>query len=138
MQLKYTLRIEAEDTVNDKATWKQLERRVDADSQLPPLHERDSVSINFRKVLIEREGLGLKRVAPRSLNAIIANGYDAHFVSEMNTYSKIGLSQFQKLAAMGRIDLTTEYIVFHYFREHLQSDCRRRIAILLVSKTPKC
>jgi hypothetical protein len=31
----------------------------------------------------------------------------------MNTYSKIGLGLFHKLAATGRIELTTEYVVFH-------------------------
>jgi hypothetical protein len=131
------VRLESEAVVNDRQRWKQLERRVEADSQIPPLHQRDNPSINFRKVLVEREGLGFKRVGPRSLNEIKTLGYDAFFVAEMNTYSKIGLSPFHKLAAMGRIELTTEYIVFHNFRENLQSDCRRRIAILLVSKTPK-
>jgi hypothetical protein len=131
------VRIESEAVVKDRQRWKQLERRVEADGELPPLHKGDNPTINIRKVLVEREGLGFKRVGPRSLKTIQSLGYDAFFLSEMNTYSKIGLGLFYKLTVMGHIELTTEYIVFHNFRQDLQPDCRRRIAILLVSKTPK-
>jgi hypothetical protein len=130
-------RLEPEAFVKMERQWKYLERRGLAGSELPPPHQKDNASINIRKILIEREELGFKRVGPRALTAIKTLGYDAFFVSEMNSYSKIGLSLFHKLAAMGRIELTTEYIVFHNFREILQANCRRRIAILLVSKTPK-
>lgn len=110
-------------------------RKIEADSLLPPLQQGDDISINFRKVIIEREELGIQRLTPRTLNAIRDKGYDAFFIDQMNSYTKIGLGLFHKLAAIGRLELTTEYIVFHHFREKLKPNCRRRIAILLVSKT---
>ena len=121
--------------MNDKDRQKQLERRVAAEIRLPSLHPNDSRSIDFRKVIIEREGLGVESVAPKHLKAIKTEGYDAFYVGRMNSYSKIGLRTFHKLAAMGRVELTTEHIIFHHFRERLKRDCRRRIAILLLSKS---
>lgn len=123
--------------MNDRNRKKLLARRIEADSLLPPLGGNDSASIDFRKVLIEREELGFSRVSPRALAAIKEQGYDAFFINQMNSYTKIGLSLFHKLVAMDRIEMTTEYIVFHHFRERLKPDCRRRIAILLLSKTQK-
>lgn len=76
-------------------------------------------------------------MSPRALIAIREQGYDAFFIDQMNRYTKIGLSLFHKLAAMERVEITTEYIVFHHFRESLKTDCRRRIAILLLSKMQK-
>lgn len=121
--------------MKDRQKYNQLVRKIEADSLLPPLQQGDDISINFRKVIIEREELGFQRLSPRSLSAIRDKGYDAFFIDQMNSYTKIGLGLFHKLAAIDRLDLTTEYIVFHHFREKLKPNCRRRIAILLVSKT---
>lgn len=82
--------------------WKHLERRGIAESQLPPLLQRDDACLNIRKIPIEGEELGLKRVGPRALNTIKTVGNDAFFLSETNSYTKIGFSGFLKLAAMGR------------------------------------
>ena len=123
--------------VKDKDKPKNLTRRVAADSLLPPLKENDDISIDFRRVIIEREALGLPRLSPRALNAIREKGYDAYFIDQMNSYTKIGLSLFHKLAAIQRVDLTTEYIVFNHYRDRLKPDCRRRIAILVLSKMQK-
>lgn len=121
--------------MNDRQRRKQLARRIEADCLLPPLHARDNVSINFRNILIEREELGFPRLSPRALNLIREAGYDSFFVDQMNSYTKIGLTLFHKLAAMDRIDLSTEFQIFHHYREKLKPECRRRIAILLVSKS---
>jgi hypothetical protein len=137
LQLRLRGRASAGDVVGDRQRKKLLARRVEADSFLPPLREHDNVSINFRKILIEREELGLPRPSPRALKAIGEQGYDAFFVNQMNSYTKIGLALFHKLAAMQRVELTTEYIVFHHYREQIKSDCRRRIAILLLNKSQK-
>jgi hypothetical protein len=123
--------------VNDRHRKKLLARRIEADSLLPPLGGNDSLAIDFRKVLVEREELGFPRPSPRALSAIREQGYDAFFINQMNSYTKIGLSLFHKLAAMERVELTTEFIVFHNFRDQLKADCRRRIAILLLGKTQK-
>jgi hypothetical protein len=120
--------------VNDSQRRKQLLRRIEADSLLPPLHEKDNPSINFRRILIEREELGFRRPRPRSIQAIREKGYDIFFIDQMNIYTKIGLVLFHKLAAIDRLELTTEYNIFHHYRDALKSDCRRRIAILLASK----
>jgi hypothetical protein len=121
--------------VNDRQRQKQLERRIEADSLLPPLHQNDSAEINFRRLLLEREELGFKRLSARALEAIRTQGYDAYFIDQMNSYSKIGLGQFHKLAAMGRLEITTEQVIFQHYRDRLKPDCRRRIAILLLGKT---
>lgn len=121
--------------VKDRHKYHQLVRKIEADSLLPPLQQGDDISINFRKVILEREELGFQRLSPRYLIAIRDKGYDAFFIDQMNSYTKIGLGLFHKLAAIDRLELTTEYIVFHHFREKLKPNCRRRIAILLVSKT---
>jgi hypothetical protein len=114
---------------------KETEQQIEANRLLPALHKDDSPSINFRKVLLEWEELGFPRMNARSLELIAEQGYDAFFIDRMNVYSKIGLSLFHRLAAMGRIEITAEYLVFHYYRNRLKADCRRRIAILLASKT---
>lgn len=116
---------------------KKPERRIEADSLLPALHKDDSPSINFREVLMEWEELGFRPINAQSIKLIAERGYDAFFVDRMNIYSRIGLSLFHKLAGMGRIEITAEYLVFHHYRDKLKDDCRRRIAILLASKT-KC
>lgn len=134
MQLKVAVELSSGEIVKDREKIKQLARRVEADSLLPPLTKNDNPSIDFRRVLIEREELGLARPSPRALNALKEKGYDTFFIEQMNSYTKIGLSLFHKLVAIDRIDLTTEHIVFNHYRDRLSPDCRRRIAILLLSK----
>lgn len=118
-----------------KAVKRERQRQLDAAFRLPPLHSADSESLDFRRVLAERERLGVERLSDKQLKEISQTGYDAYFLKRMNSYSKIGLKSFHRLVALGRIELTTEFIIFHALREQLQNDCRRRIAILLSSKT---
>lgn len=118
-----------------KVVNRKRERQLETAFRLPPLHPADSASLDFRRVLAERERLGVERLTDKQLKEISQIGYDAYFLKRMNSYSKIGLKSFHRLAALGRVELTTEFIIFHALREQLQNDCRRRIAILLSSKT---
>jgi hypothetical protein len=121
--------------VADKAKLRILERRVEASCRLPPRCRSDDSSVDFRNALIERAGLGIEELSDHAILAIMRRGYDAFFVEMMNSHNKIGLRAFYKLAGLGRLDLTTEYIVFNHFRERLNQDSRRKIAALLLEIT---
>ncbi len=110
---------------------------MQADCRLPPLHHDDNPSVDFRSILIEREGLGIEKVGERAIAAIRMRGYDDYFIDLMNSSSRIGGKAFYLLATIDRLDLTTEYNVFHNFREQLNHYSRRRIASLLLRETKR-
>jgi hypothetical protein len=105
---------------------------MDADCRFPLLGRDDNPEVDFRGVLIERAGLGVEKLSNEHLASIAERGYDAFFVGRMNSKAKIGGKVFRELAAIGRLELTTEYIVFHHFRESLNANSRRQIATLLL------
>ena len=49
----------------------------------------------------------------------------------INSQNRIVSKVFQKLHDAGRLELTTEYVVFHHFWEKLDRDIRCRMAALL-------
>ena len=114
--------------------WKrlsQLERQVEASSLLPQPKKHDYDVYDIRQVLIERIGLGLQKLTPTLLNKIRNNGYDNYIIESVNSTSKLGKSLFKELVALGKIEITNEYIAFHYFRDKINNTSRIAIARLL-------
>ena len=114
--------------------WKrlsELERRVEATERLPPPKYSDNKEVNVRQILIDRIGLGLQKLTPKLLEQLEAVGYDNYIIDRMNSPSKVGKRPFQELKDADKIELTTEYIVFHNFRHKLKNRSRIEIAKLL-------
>lgn len=116
------------------SSWKrlsQLERRVEASSLLPQPQKNDCTIIDIRHVLIERIGLGVQKLTPTLLNKIKNNGYDNYIIESVNSIPKRGKTLFYELVNLGKIELTNEYIAFHYFRDKIKNSARMSIAQLL-------
>jgi hypothetical protein len=123
-----------ESITNFMSSWKrlsQLERQVEANSLLPQPQKHDCKFINIRQVLIERIGLGLQKLTPTLLNKIKNNGYDNYIIESVNSKTKLGRSLFYELVNLGKLELTNEYIAFHYFRDKIKNSSRIGIAQLL-------
>ena len=89
----------------------------DADSRLRNLiHERQAYGVRLTAIEVSRIG---------------EIGYTSYFVRLAASIKKIGGRDFKRLRLAGRLELTTEYILFHDFREYLNRDMRQRIAALL-------
>jgi hypothetical protein len=121
----------------DKTDRKVLQRRVEAHCRLPPLSRSDDPKVDFRSVIIQREGLGIRPLSDNAIKKIENIGYDAFFVDAMNAATWIGRESFFKLSEMNNIEFTIEYIVFHHFRERLNASTRKRIAALLLTEAQK-
>jgi hypothetical protein len=121
----------------DKTDRKVLERRIEAQCRLPALHSNADPKVNFRTVIIEREGLGIRPLSDKTIQRIEKIGYDAFFVDLMNVAKATGSESFFKLSKTNNIEFTIEYIVFHHFRERLNASTRKRIAALLLSEAQK-
>jgi hypothetical protein len=100
----------------------------DADPDLPPIHGNDESSLNLRCVILERRAYGV-RLSETEISHLRDHGYESYFVRFATR--KIGSRVFKRLRLARRLDLTTEYIVFHCYRDRLDRDTRRRIAALL-------
>ena len=116
------------------SSWKrlsQLERQVEANCLLPQQKSLDGETHNLRQVLIDRIGLGFQKLTPTLLNKIKNNGYHNYFIESVNSTSKLGKPLFYELVALGKIELTNEYIAFHHFRDKINNSSRIQIAQLL-------
>lgn len=103
---------------------------IEIDIAIPPLHRSDDKTLNLRKIVAERiaYGVGLSVAA---LAHIQENGYESYFMGIAKVRHRLGGKNFRRLREKGRLDLTSEYILFHHFRGQLDADTRRRIATLL-------
>ena len=116
------------------SSWKrlsQLERQIEANCLLPQQKIPDGAAHNLRQVLIDRIGLGFQKLTPTLLNKIRNNGYNNYFIESVNSTSKLGKPLFYELVALGKIELTNEYIAFHHFRDKINNSSRIQIAQLL-------
>lgn len=116
---------------------KMLERRIEAQCRLPPLRKDDDASVDFRSVIVHRVGLGVQTLSESTVKKIEKIGYDAYFVDQMNSITKIGQSAFYILSEMDEIELTAEYLVFQNFRDRLNPQARKTIAALLLDESQK-
>jgi hypothetical protein len=101
-----------------------------ANLELPPAHPNDDPALNLKGILSERCAYG---VYPKTadISHISEHGYDLHFRRFAGMSRRIGDGEFRKLRSKGRLDLTSEYVLFHHFRDQLDVIVRRRIASLL-------
>lgn len=102
---------------------------LDAQTRLPPLHP-DDVDVVLRDLVCERHLLGV-RLSEAEMVRIRESGYTSYFMKLAKSSRRLGGRSFKKLRDVGRLDLTTEYVLFHRFRDQLDLDIRRRIAALL-------
>jgi hypothetical protein len=108
------------------------DRRAAAERQMPAPHKHDCRVINVRKVFIRRQELGFKPTSLRTIRSVLAIGYDATVIKQASTFGLYGKSEFRSLCDAGRLDLTSEYIAFQFFRERLTSEFRVRLAKLML------
>lgn len=97
--------------------------------EIPPLHPEDA-DLSLRELICERLLYGV-RPTQLDMARIREAGYTAYFMRLAKSPRRIGGRSFNKLRGEGRLDLTTEYILFHNFRDQLDPDIRRRIAAVL-------
>jgi hypothetical protein len=90
----------------------------------------DDAGFNLRELVRERLTYGL-RPTESDLVRIREVGYVSYFMKLAKSPGKIGGRSFRKLRSLGRLDLTTEYVLFHRFRNELDPQVRRRIAAIL-------
>jgi hypothetical protein len=103
---------------------------ADVAHDLPPLHRDDDPALDLRKIISERRAYGV-RPSAADIAHMREHGYAAHFLRIARTPRRIGGQNFKKLRDKGRLDLTSEYVVFHHFRQLLDAETRRRVAGLL-------
>jgi hypothetical protein len=113
----------------DPIKMKSKDETKDEDPQLPELHS-DDTDLNLRDIVGERLFYGV-RSSDAELARIRDRGYAAYFMIIAKSPRRIGGRSFKKLRDAGRLDLTTEYILFHRFRDQLDRDIRQRIAAIL-------
>jgi hypothetical protein len=101
-----------------------------SDLELPPSHPDDDPALNLRGIFSERRAYGVYPNAS-DISYIGEHGYASYFLRLANASRKIGDAKFKKLRSKGRLDLTSEYVLFHHFRNQLDASVRRRIASLL-------
>jgi hypothetical protein len=101
------------------------------------MEESGPVTVKLREALVERQALGVERLTENQTKVISACGYESFFMGLVSSERKIGSKLFHRLAGMGRLDLTTEYLVFHYLREQLAPRRRVKLAALLRDATPR-
>lgn len=90
----------------------------------------DDAGFNLRELVRERLTYGL-RPTESDMVRIRKVGYVSYFMKLAKSPGKIGGRSFRKLRSHGRLDLTTEYVLFHRFRNELDPQVRRRIAAIL-------
>lgn len=101
----------------------------EAQRLLPPPHP-DEADTDLRDLVCERYSLGV-RLSDAEVTRIRENGYTFYFMKLAKSSRRLGGRSFKKLRDAGRLDLTTEYVLFHRFRDQLELETRRRIAALL-------
>ena len=99
---------------------------------LSHLQIHDSKDLDLKKVFIERSKFGVDKLTVEEIEKIDFN-YEDYFIRLINNISKVGSKTFVLLRDAGRLELTTEYIVFHNFRDKLDNPLRRTIAKELAS-----
>jgi hypothetical protein len=97
---------------------------------LPPLHPTDDPVLDLRKIVAVRHAHGVRLSAP-DLSFIGEHGYASYFMRLARASRRLGGQNFKKLRDKGRLELTSEYVLFHHFRDELGGDTRRFIARLL-------
>ena len=115
---------------SDKHNQKDTVKTIEA--LLPKANEYDNPFINIRRIWALREALGFTPLRTEQLQKISQEGYDAFFIKSINNCQNIGLDDFFELTSAGKVHLTMEYIMFHYFYENLKHETRQKIANLLV------
>jgi hypothetical protein len=115
---------------SDKHTQKDTLKAIEA--LLPKANEYDNPFVNIRRIWALREALGFSCLKADQLQTIAHEGYDAYFIKSMNNCQNLGLDDFYELTSAGKVHLTMEYIMFHYFYENLKHETRQKIANLLV------
>ena len=100
---------------------------------LPHLQIHDSKDLDLKKVFIERSKFGVDKLTVEEIEQKIDFDYEDYFIRLINNISKVGSKTFVLLRDAGRLELTTEYIVFHNFRDKLDNLLRRAIAKELAS-----
>lgn len=103
--------------------------KMNTEAEIPPAHPHD-VNPNLRDVVCERLIYGVRLSEPDVIR-IREFGYTLYFLRFAGSMRRLGGRTFKKLRSEGRLDLTTEYVLFHYFRERLDLDTRRRLAAIL-------
>jgi hypothetical protein len=96
---------------------------------IPPAHPNDA-DLSLRDLIYERLSYGIRPTEP-DIASIRVGGYTSYFMKLAKSPRRIGGPSFKKLREAGRLDLTTEYILFHRFRDRLEPDIRTRIAAIL-------
>jgi hypothetical protein len=102
----------------------------DVGHELPPLHPDDDPVLNLRGILAERFIFGV-RPSAGDMAHIVERGYASYFLRVARMSRRLGGQTFKRLRDKGRLDLTSEYVLFHHFRDQLDGDIRRQIATLL-------
>ena len=115
---------------SDKNTQKDALKTIEM--LLPKANEYDNPFVNIRRIWALRESLGFKPLDTDQRETIAHEGYDAYFIKSMNNCQNLGLDEFYDLTNKGKVHLTMEYIMFHYFYENLKHETRQKIASLLV------
>jgi hypothetical protein len=99
------------------------------DPELPPLH-RDDPCLNLRAIVWARSAYGV-RLSATDLSHIREHGYASYFTRLAASSRRLGGKCFKRLRDKGRLELTSEYVLFHHFRDQLGGNTRRLIAGLL-------
>ena len=116
------------------SSWKrlsQLERQVEANILLPQPKKNDNSIFDIRQALVDRIGLGLQKLTPCLIDRLRTNGYDNYLIDSVNSESKLGKSIYIELINLRKVDISNEYIAFHYFRNKIKITSRIKIAQLL-------
>lgn len=100
-----------------------------AEQNIPAPHP-DDADLSLRDLVSERLLHGV-RPTDMDIVRIRESGYTSYFKRLAQSPRRIGGRSFNKLRAIGRLDLTTEYILFHRFRDQLDPRIRRQIAAIL-------
>ena len=103
-------------------------KNVRVDDYLSDFYIHDQKDLHLKKVLLERSKFGIDKLSVGEIEKIADFKYDEYFIGLISNVSKVGSKKFTQLRDAGRLELTTEYIVFHNFRDKLDSHLRRAIA----------
>lgn len=115
----------------DLVEMKPTDQSADPASHLPELHS-DDANLDLRDIVRARLAYGV-HPTDAEMARLRDRGYTSYFLTIAKSSHRIGGRTFKKLRDAGRLDLTTEYVLFHCFRDRLDPDIRRRIASILAA-----
>ena len=106
---------------------------IDVKNFLPIVHIQDNLNFKLKDLFIERSKFHIDKIRIEDIETIEDFKFDDYFIGLIDKKSKIGSKKFVLLRDAGRLELTTEFIVFHNFRERLDLSLRQAIAKLLAA-----